>query len=82
MASLRAMSTAVQQLTVRALALPDSERLAVANALWKSLKPGAIIPDEETGDLISMARAQELSKGTVKPLRHEDVFKRARKALG
>ena len=76
------MSTAAQQLTVQALALPKTDRLAVANAIWKSLKPGSIVPDEETGDLISLARARELSEGTVKRLRHEDVFKRARRALG
>jgi putative addiction module component (TIGR02574 family) len=76
------MSTAAQQLTVQALALPESERLAVANALWQSLRPGAIVPDEEAGDLISRARAQELDDGTAKPLRHEDVFPEVRKALG
>ena len=75
------MSSAAEQITANALALSENERLAVATALWESLKPHSAIPDEDTADLISLGRAQELTDGTVKPVRHEDVFKRARSAL-
>jgi putative addiction module component (TIGR02574 family) len=75
------MSSAAEQVTATALALSEKERLAVATALWESLKSHTDIPDEETADLISIGRARELADGTVKPARHEDVFKRARSAL-
>jgi putative addiction module component (TIGR02574 family) len=75
------MSSAAEQITANALALSENERLAVATALWESLKSHSAIPDEDTADLISLGRAQELTDGTVKPVRHEDVFKRARSAL-
>ena len=75
------MSNAAELVTANALALSENERLAVATALWQSLKSRVDIPDEETADLISLGRAQELTDGTVKPVRHEDVFKRARSAL-
>jgi putative addiction module component (TIGR02574 family) len=75
------MSNVAEQVTASALALPENERLAIATALWKSLKSSADIPDEETADLISLGRGQELTDGTVKPIRHEDVFRRARSAL-
>jgi putative addiction module component (TIGR02574 family) len=64
-----------------ALALSENERLAVATALWESLKSHTDIPDEETADLISLGRARELADDTVNPVRHEDVFKRALSAL-
>jgi putative addiction module component (TIGR02574 family) len=75
------MSSAAQQVTATALALPENERLAIATAIWESLKSHAAIPDEETADLISLGRGRELADGSVKPVRHEDVFKRARSAL-
>jgi putative addiction module component (TIGR02574 family) len=75
------MSSAAEQVTANALALSENERLAIATALWESLKSHATIPDEETADLISLGRGRELADGTVKPVRHEDVFKRARSAL-
>jgi putative addiction module component (TIGR02574 family) len=75
------MSNAAEQVTTTALALSENERLAVATALWNSLKSPADIPDEATADLISLGRAKELTDGTVKPIRHEDVFRRARSAL-
>jgi putative addiction module component (TIGR02574 family) len=75
------MSNEAEQVTTTALALSENERLAVATALWNSLKSPADIPDEATGDLIALGRAQELTDGNVKPIRHEDVFRRARLAL-
>jgi len=75
------MSSAAEQVTANALALSENERLAIATALWESLKSHTDIPDEETADLISLGRARKLVDGTVKPVRHEDVFKRARSML-
>jgi putative addiction module component (TIGR02574 family) len=75
------MSSAAEQVTANALALSENDRLAVATALWESLKSHTDIPDEDTADLISLGRARELTDGTVKPVRHEDIFKRARSAL-
>jgi putative addiction module component (TIGR02574 family) len=75
------MSRAAEQITATALALSEDERLAIATALWLSLKSRPATPDEETADLISLGRGRELTDGTVKPVRHEDIFKRARSAL-
>jgi hypothetical protein len=75
------VSTAVEQLTAQALALAERDRLAVATALWKSLKNGGHPMDEEMASAISRARAQELDEGKVRRLSHDEVFKGARSAL-
>ncbi len=70
------MST--QQITEAALKLPESDRLQVASAIWKSM--GA--SDELLADLAALARSHELESGQVTPKTQTEVFNKARAVLG
>jgi len=75
-----AMST--QQLTTEAMALPLSERVSLAQALWQSIDAGLADTDECEAVREAMRRDQELSSGAVVGRTHEEVMQAARRAIG
>ena len=74
------MST--QQLTTEAMALPLSERVSLAQALWQSIDAGLVEMGEREATQIAVQRDQELSSGAVTGRTHEEVMQAARRALG
>ncbi|MEP6668184.1 MAG: addiction module protein [Chthoniobacter sp.] len=74
------MST--QQLTAEAMALPLSERVSLAQALWQSIEAGLADTDERAAGREAVRRDQELSSGAVEGRTHEEVMQAARRALG
>lgn len=73
------MST--EQLIAEAMALPLTERVSLAQALWESIDGG--LPDTEERDAVAEAiqRDEELSSGRVTGRTHEEVMQAARRAL-
>jgi len=74
------MST--QQLTAEAIALPLSERVMLAQALWESIDSD--LPEIAELDAVreAMQRDQELSSGTAVGRVHEEVMQAACRAIG
>ena len=73
------MST--EQLIADAMALPLSERVALAQALWESIDAGLPEADEGAAVAEAIRRDQELSSGRVAGRTHEEVMQAARRAL-
>jgi putative addiction module component (TIGR02574 family) len=71
-----------QQLTTEAMALPLSERVSLAQALWQSIEAGRADADQDESVREAMRRDEGLSSGTVTGRSHEDVMDAARRALG
>lgn len=74
------MST--QQLTSEAMALPLSERVSLAQALWQSIDADLSETDESDAVAEAIRRDKELSSGKVMGRTHEEVMQAARTALG
>jgi putative addiction module component (TIGR02574 family) len=74
------MST--QQLEKEAMALPLSERVSLAQALWESIHTGSADIDEEAAVREAIRRDQELSSGHVAGRTHDHVMQAARRAIG
>ena len=74
------MST--QQITAEAMALPLSERVALAQTLWQSIDAGLADADEREAAREAARRDQELTSGTVVARTHEEVMQAARRAIG
>ena len=74
------MST--QQLTSEAMALPLSERVMLAQALWQSIDTGLADADEREAVREAIRRDQELSAGAVAGRTHEEVMQAGRRAIG
>jgi putative addiction module component (TIGR02574 family) len=74
------MST--QELKQEAMALPLSERISLAQALWESIDAGLADTDELTAVREATRRDQELSQGTVGSRSHEEVIRDARRVIG
>jgi putative addiction module component (TIGR02574 family) len=74
------MST--QQLEQEAMALPLSERVSLAQALWESIDAGSADIDEEAAVREAIRRDQELSSGDVAGRTHDQVMQAARRAIG
>ena len=74
------MST--QQFTAEAMALPLSERVSLAQALWQSIDAGLADTEEREAVGEAIRRDQELSSGTVVGRTHEEVMQAARRAIG
>jgi putative addiction module component (TIGR02574 family) len=74
------MST--QEITSQAMALPLSERVSLAQALWQSIDMG--LTDSDEGEVLREAtrRDQELSSGATIGRTHEEVMRAARRATG
>ena len=71
-----------QELTQEAMALPLSERVSLAQALWESIDAGLVDTDEKTAVREAIRRDQELSSGAVAGRTHEQVMKAARRSIG
>jgi hypothetical protein len=74
------MST--QEVTAEAMALPLSERVSLAQALWQSIDVD--LADANECDVVreSARRDLELSTGAVAGRTHEEVMQTARRAIG
>jgi putative addiction module component (TIGR02574 family) len=73
------MST--EQLIADAMALPLSERVLLAQALWESIDAGLPNEDESAAVAQAIRRDKELSSGQIAGRTHEDVMQAARRAL-
>ena len=71
-----------QQLKQEAMALPLSERVSLAQALWESINAGLSDTDEQTAVREAIRREQELSSSAVAGRTHEQVMQAARRAIG
>lgn len=74
------MST--EQLTAEAMALPLSERVTLAQALWASIEAGLAEIPEDVAVGQAVKRDQELSSGSVAGRSAPDVIQTARRAIG
>ena len=70
-----------EQLISDALALPLSERVSLAQALWESIDDGLPHVDESAAVAEAVRRDAELSSGKVRGRTHEEVMEAARRAL-
>jgi len=73
------MST--QQITAEAMALPLSERVSLAQALWQSIDAGLADTGEREAVREAIRRDGELSSGSVEGRTHEEVMQAARRAI-
>ena len=73
------MST--EQLIAEAMALPLSERVSLAQALWESIDAGLPDADERAAVAEAVRRDKELSSGQVAGRTHEEVMEAARRSL-
>jgi putative addiction module component (TIGR02574 family) len=73
------MST--EKLTADAMALPLSERVSLAQALWESIGVGLPDTNEPAALAEAIRRDKELSSGEVAGRTHEEVMQAARRAL-
>ncbi len=74
------MST--EQLKQEVMALPLSEQVSLAQALWESIDAGLADTDERAAVREAVRRDQELSSGAVVGRTHEQVMHVARRAIG
>jgi putative addiction module component (TIGR02574 family) len=73
-----------RELTRKALELPLTERVELAQALWQSIddEPGSRIPAEDRQTIeLARERARDLATGKVKGRTHQQVMESARRAL-
>jgi putative addiction module component (TIGR02574 family) len=73
------MST--EQLIADAMALPLSERVSLARALWESIDAGLPDTDERAAIAEAIRRDKELSSSRVAGRSHEEVMRAARRSL-
>ena len=71
-----------QQLAAEVMALPLSERVSLAQALWQSIDAGLTDTDEHEAIREAVRRDEELSSGAVIGREHADVMQAARRAIG
>jgi putative addiction module component (TIGR02574 family) len=71
-----------QQLKQEAMALPLSERVSLAQALWESIDAGLVDTDQQAALREAIRRDQELSSGAVAGRTHEQVMQAARRSIG
>ena len=74
------MST--QQLTIEAMALPLSERVSLAQALWQSIDTGLPAAKDHEALAEAMQRDEGISSGAVIGRTHDEVMQTARRAIG
>jgi hypothetical protein len=72
----------IEQLTHEAMALPLSERTALAQVLWQSIETGLAKNDADQTAALALKRDEELSSEVVAGRSHEDVMQAARHAVG
>ena len=73
------MST--EQLIADAMALPLSDRVSLAQALWESIDAGLPNSNESAVVVEAIRRDKDLSSGRVTGRTHEEVMEAARRAL-
>ena len=71
-----------QDLITEAMALPLSDRVSLAQALWQSIDQGLPDTDEHAALEVSIRRDQELSSGGVTGRTHDEVMQTARRSIG
>lgn len=71
----------LEKLTSDALALPIVDRIALAQALWKSIDSGIAESDERQILNEVLLRDEELNEKQIVPRSHGDVMKSAKQAL-
>lgn len=74
------MST--RQLTTEAMALPLSDRVSLAQALWESIEAGVADTAEEAALTEAIRRDQELSSASAIGRTQEEVMQAARRSIG
>jgi putative addiction module component (TIGR02574 family) len=72
----------MEQLLSAALALPDGDRLQIAEALIVSLQPAGRPPFDESWRQTIKRRSEELRTGQVTPIPWAEVKRRAEEAAG
>ena len=73
------MST--QEIKQEAMALPLSERVSLAQALWESIHAGLADADQQAAAREAIRRDEELSSGAVVGRSHEQVMQAAPRAI-
>ncbi|MGP0066049.1 MAG: addiction module protein [Isosphaeraceae bacterium] len=76
------MSTTAEQLLNAALALPEDDRLQLAEALIVSLQPGDQPPFDDSWREVVKRRSAELRSGQVSPIPWDEVKRQAREKAG
>ena len=71
-----------QEIESAVMALPLSERVSLAQALWQSIDAGLADPDEREAVREAIRRDEELSSGAVTGRTHDEVMQAARRAIG
>jgi putative addiction module component (TIGR02574 family) len=71
-----------QELTSEAMALPLSERVSLAQALWESIDGTRADMPEDIALREAIRRDQELSSDSVLGRTHEQVMQAARRSIG
>jgi putative addiction module component (TIGR02574 family) len=71
-----------QKIKQEAMALPLSERVSLAQALWESIHTGLAHTDQQAAAREAIRRDEELSSGAVVGRSHEQVMQAARRAIG
>jgi putative addiction module component (TIGR02574 family) len=71
-----------QEIIDEAMALPLSDRVSLAQALWQSIDSGLSEADEDIALQGAIRRDQELTAGVVTGRKHEEVMQSARRAIG
>ena len=71
-----------KQLKQEIMALPLSEQVSLAQALWERIDAGLAGTDERAAVRGAIRRDQELSSGAVAGRTHEQVMQAARRAIG
>ncbi|MES2661232.1 MAG: addiction module protein [Verrucomicrobiota bacterium] len=74
------MST--KELAAEAIALPLSDRVSLAQALWQSIETNLAEVSEQEAVREAIRRDSELESGAVIGRTHEEVMDAARKAIG
>ena len=74
------MST--QQRTIEAMALPLSERVSLAQALWQSINDGLPASKDREALAEAIRRDESFSSGAVIGRTHDEVMQTARRAIG
>jgi putative addiction module component (TIGR02574 family) len=64
------------------MALPISERVSLAQALWQSIDPGLAAAKDREAVAEAIRRDEELSSGVVQCRAHVEVMLAARRAVG
>ena len=71
-----------EQLKKKAMLLPISERVSLAQALWESINAGLVDSDEQAAVPEAARRDQELSSGMASGRTHKQVMEAARRTIG